>query len=657
MVDALLPEVDAGRHAARSSIGERFRVTAHAFADGHDEVAVALLYRRHGEESWQHAPMVLLGNDEWEASFAPDAIGRWEYTTVAWVDRYATWLVDLRKRVDAGWDVRGELQEGADLVSAAAAAAHGVDHDALRPAATWLRDESLDVPRRLGVAEDPAVLAAMRRARGRAEETWYARILPLWVDRARARFGSWYEMFPRSETPDPARSATFREAARRLPDIAAMGFDVLYLPPVHPIGTTARKGRNNTLEAGPHDVGSPWAIGSEEGGHTAVHPALGTIDDFDWFVREAGTHGLEVALDLAFQCSPDHPWVREHPQWFRHRPDGTIRYAENPPKRYQDIYPLNFHTADWEALWRELLHVTLFWVEHGVHVFRVDNPHTKPFRFWEWLIDRIHREHPDVIFLSEAFTRPKRMAALAKLGFAQSYSYFTWRNAKHEIVDYFTELTQPPLRDFLRPNLFVNTPDILHEYLQTGGRPAFLARLALAATLGPSWGMYSGYELLERTPVAPGSEEYLDSEKFQVRPRDWHAPDRITEQVTQWNHLRRAHAALQYNHDLWFLPIDNDQVVAYVKAAPGGAEGGEPGHLLTTVSLDPTSPQGGSVGLPLAALGLPSDAPFVVHELLSDRRYLWRGEWNWVALEPSQPAQIFAFERPQGAPEPEGILP
>ncbi len=652
VVDAVLPEVDAGRYPAKGVAGDTFEVTVHAFADGHDELAVRLLHRRAGDIEWCETPMSALGNDEWRASFTPDQLGCYEYTAIAWVDRFGTWLTDLRRRVEAGWDVEGELLEGAALLAEAAERGDQHDRELLLPAATWLRSGELDVPQRLRVASDAALAEGMARTRDRSADAAYARVLSVWVDRPRARFGSWYEMFPRSETPDPTRSATFREAARRLPDIASMGFDVLYLPPVHPIGVTERKGPNNTLGAQPGDPGSPWAIGSAEGGHTAVHPGLGTIADFDWFVAEARGHGLEVALDLAFQCSPDHPWVREHPQWFRHRPDGSIRYAENPPKRYQDIYPLDFDAADWEALWRELLTVTLFWVDHGVRIFRVDNPHTKPFRFWEWLIDNVRRQHPDAIFLAEAFTRPKRMAALAKLGFSQSYSYFTWRNTKAEIEDYFTELTRGPLRDYFRPNLFVNTPDILHEYLQAGGRPAFLARLALAATLGPTYGIYSGYELLERDPAHPGSEEYLDSEKYQLRPREWDAPHSIAGEITKWNRIRREHAALQYNHDLWFLPIANDQIVAYVKSSPDGRD-----RILTAVNLDPHAAQSGSVGLPLAALGLDEGAPFVVHELLSDRRYVWQGEWNYLHLDPARPAQVFAFEPPEGAPAAEGIRP
>jgi len=666
VIDAVRPEVDSGRYPAKTTVGERFRVTAHAYADGHDLLQVELQYRPSGDEEWRRTLMTAEGNDEWSGEFRADDIGAHEYTVIGWIDHFASWLADLEKRVEAGWDITPELQEGAALLRTAGERAE--DHNqrvALRGAAAWLEDSDLSLEQRLEVARDPEIHAAATAARDRSVDTAYWRALPLWVDREKARFSTWYEMFPRSATPDPGRSATLREAAERLPDLEAMGFDVVYLPPIHPIGTTDRKGANNTLNPQPGEPGSPWAIGSSEGGHMAVHPDLGTIDDFKWFLRRANGHGLEVALDLAFQCSPDHPWVTEHPEWFRHRPDGSIRFAENPPKQYQDIYPINFETPDWKALWSELLRVTLFWVERGVKIFRVDNPHTKPFPFWEWLIRSVHANYPDVIFLAEAFTRPKRMAGLAKLGFSQSYSYFTWRNTKQELTEYLGELTRPPLSDVMRANFFANTPDILHEYLQQGGRAAFLTRLALAATLGPSYGIYSGYELIERTPVAEGSEEYLDSEKFQLRPRDWDAPGNIKAEITRLNELRRQYPALQHNHELWFLPIQNDQVIAYIKSDPtsvdsdggGGAAGQRPsGHILTVVSLDPSGPQSGWVGVPLDALGLRDASAYAVRELLTDQRYTWTGEWNSISLTPEQPAQVFAFEGPLSDEDPGGIV-
>ena len=658
VIDAVRPEVDSGRYPAKTTVGDRFRVVAHAYADGHDLVEVELLHRVSGDETWRRVPMTALGNDEWEATFRPRHMGAHEYAVIAWVDHFGSWLADLEKRVESGWDVSAEIAEGARFLRETADRAPvAEDHVTLLGAATWLEDPEVSTDRRLEVVRDPDLHRAASASRDRNGDTSYWRALPLWVDRERARFSSWYEMFPRSATPDPARGATLREAASRLPDIAGMGFDVLYLPPIHPIGTTERKGPNNTLNPSEDAPGSPWAIGSHDGGHTAVDPGLGTVEDFEWFVDEASKHGLEVALDLAFQCSPDHPWVREHPEWFRHRPDGSIRFAENPPKQYQDIYPLNFETDDWKALWTELLDVTTFWVERGVRIFRVDNPHTKPFPFWEWLIRSVHATHPEVIFLAEAFTRPKRMAGLAKLGFTQSYSYFTWRNTKQELTDYFLELTSAPLADFMRPNLFANTPDILHEYLQEGGRPAFLARLTLAATLGPSYGIYSGFELIERTPAEPGSEEYLDSEKYQVKPRDWDAPGNIKGEIRRLNELRQEFPALQHNHELWFLPVQNDQLIAYIKSDPGGDPSEESrGHVLTVVNLDPHAAQQGWVGVPLDALGLRGAPAFAVRELLTDERYTWTGEWNSIRLTPERPMQIFAFEGPVGADDPGGIV-
>ncbi len=658
IIDAVHPEVDSGRYPAKTTVGERFRVVAHAYADGHDVVQAELLHRLSGEETWRRVPMGSLGNDEWTAAFLPGHVGAHEYAVVAWVDPLDSWLAGLERRVDAGWDVSTELAEGAQLLRAAAERAPvAEDHVTLLGAAAWLEDADLTMERRLEVVRDPELHRAASASRDHSRDTSYWRALPLWVDRERARFSTWYEMFPRSATPDPGRSATLREAAARLPDIAAMGFDVLYLPPIHPIGITERKGPNNSPHPPPDAPGSPWAIGSRDGGHTAVHPDLGTIEDFEWFLGEAAGHHLEIALDLAFQCSPDHPWVGEHPEWFHHRPDGSIHFAENPPKQYQDIYPLNFETADWKALWTELLNVTLFWVERGVRIFRVDNPHTKPFPFWEWLIRSVHATHPDVIFLAEAFTRPKRMAGLAKLGFSQSYSYFTWRNTKQELTDYLTELTSPPLADFMRPNFFANTPDILHEYLQQGGRPAFLARLTLAATLGPSYGIYSGFELIEHTALEPGSEEYLDSEKYQLKPRDWDAPGNIKWEIRRLNELRRAYPALQHNHELWFLPIQNDQLIAYIKSDPaGGPSGDAGGHVLTVVNLDPHAAQQGWVGLPLDALGLRGVPAFAVRELIDGERFTWTGEWNSVRLTPERPMQLFVFEGPLDAHDDDGIV-
>jgi len=480
----------------------------------------------------------------------------------------------------------------------------------------------------------------------RSASTTYERVLTIVVDSVRARFGAWYEMFPRSCTSDPRRSGTFREAESRLPDIAAMGFDVVYLPPVHPIGTTNRKGRNNSLMAAPGDPGSPWAVGSRNGGHTAIDPDLGTIDDFDRFVGLANRLGLEVALDIAFQASPDHPWVEEHPAWFRQRPDGSIKHAENPPKKYQDIFPFDLESADWQSLWAALRDVFRFWIVHGVRIFRVDNPHTKPLRFWEWAIAEIRREQPDAIFLAEAFTRPKVMRYLAKAGFTQSYTYFTWRNSPHELREYLTELTRTELQEYMRPNFFANTPDILHEYLQTGGRPAFEVRLVLAATLAANYGIYSGFELCENVPIKPGSEEYLDSEKYQIKPRDWNRAGTLRELIARVNQIRRDYAALQQNATLAFHSTDNPHFLFFSKTTQGsggsGGSGGSRGsegssaRVFVVVNTDPHWTQQGWVQMPLWEMGITARERYVVEDLLDGGRYTWRGEWNYVKLDPSE---------------------
>jgi starch synthase (maltosyl-transferring) len=639
IVEHVRPEIDAGRFPIKRTPGELVVVTAEAFADGHDLLAGVLKHRPAGGE-WTETPLAALGNDEWGASFIVEAPGVYEYTVEAWIDRFGTWRKGLIAKFEAGQDVSSELLEGAALIEAAAAAAPTMsgpagpalsgppDTDHLLPAAAMLRSDAAPAAR-VAAARDAGLLAAMERWPDRSAATSYERVLRVTVDPARARFSAWYEMFPRSCTTDPSRSGTFREAERRLPDVAAMGFDVLYLPPVHPIGRTHRKGRNNSLTPEPGDPGSPWAIGAPEGGHTAIEPGLGTIEDFDRFVGVANRLGLDVALDIAFQASPDHPWVREHPEWFKHRPDGTIKYAENPPKKYQDIYPLDFDSRDWRGLWEGLRDVFLFWIGHGVTIFRVDNPHTKSFRFWEWCIAEIKREHPEAIFLAEAFTRPKVMRYLAKAGFTQSYTYFTWRNTAAELRDYLTELTATELREYMRPNFFANTPDILHEYLQTGGRPAFEVRLVLAATLAAAYGIYSGYEVCENVPVRHGSEEYLDSEKYQLRPRDWNQPGTLRELIAQVNRIRREHPALQRNDTLAFHATDNEALLCYSKTA--GTD-----RVIVVASTDPHHMQHGHVQVPIWELGIPHGRPYMVEDLLDDAHYTWRGEWNYVRLDPAE---------------------
>jgi starch synthase (maltosyl-transferring) len=638
VVEHVSPEVDGGRFPIKRVVGETVIVSADVHADGHDVLGAALLHRRAGEEAWTDVPMEHAGNDRWRASFPVDAVGIHEYTVEGWIDRFGTWRDALAKKAAAGQDVSSDLLEGAELAAAAP------------DAAAILENPSLSQAERVAAALDADLARAMAERPDRSLATRYDRVLRVLVERERARTGAWYEMFPRSAGTDATRSATFDEAAARLPYVAAMGFDVLYLPPIHPIGRSFRKGRNNALTAAPGDPGSPWAIGSSEGGHMAVEPGLGTIEDFDRFVAAARQQGLEVALDLAYQASPDHPYVREHPAWFRQRPDGTIKYAENPPKKYQDIYPFNFESEDWPALWIELKRIVEFWIEHGVTIFRVDNPHTKPYRFWQWALADLKRRYPETIFLSEAFTRPKVMRYLAKSGFSQSYTYFTWRNTKPELTEYFTELTQTDVREYLRANLFANTPDILHEYLQRGGRPAFQVRLVLAATLGASYGIYSGFELSENVPVRPGSEEYLDSEKYQITPRDVGRAGSLSELIGRVNRIRRSHPALQRDWGLAFHQTDNPELICYSKRSADGSD-----VMLMVVNLDPVNMQHGFIQLPIGSWGLAPHATVEVHDLLSGERYYWRGEWNYVRLEPqSQPAHVLHVLLPAPlGPEPQ----
>jgi starch synthase (maltosyl-transferring) len=628
VIEGVQPEIDGGRFPIKRTVGEDVVVRADIFGDGHDVLAAVLRYRHAKDKDWKEAPMEAGRNDRWTGRFTVTKLGVYEYTLHAWVDRFASWRRDLSKKVEADQDVSSELLEGAELVTQAAGRARTEDGEWLR----WWADSLTkgDVGTRIKTALDPILATVMMRHADRGAGMVYDRILRVTVERERARFGAWYETFPRSCADEPGRHGTFQDVEKRLPYVRDMGFDVLYLPPIHPIGRGFRKGANNSLTAGPDDPGSPWGIGAAEGGHTAVHPQLGTLEDFDRLLEAARAHGLEIALDIAFQCSPDHPWVREHPEWFRHRPDGTIKYAENPPKKYQDIYPLDFECADWRSLWQALLEVMLFWCERGVRIFRVDNPHTKPFRFWEWLIAEIQPRYPDAIFLSEAFTRPKVMCYLAKSGFSQSYTYFTWRNGKHELTEYFTELTQTQVREYLRPNLFANTPDILPEYLQYGGHAAFAVRLVLAATLGASYGIYGPpFETFQHQAVRHGSEEYLNSEKYQIRHWDWQRPNVFREFIARVNAIRRDNPALHSNDRLRFYPIDNEQILFYGKSTADLSN-----VILVVVNLDPHHVQSGWVRVPLQELGLKAGEPYQVHDLLTDARYLWNGEANFVRLDP-----------------------
>lgn len=646
--DDIRPCIDGGRYAAKGCVDQPIDVAATIFREGHDKVAAMVRYRMVDDDQWNVAMLDAHEQDRFTGRFVPDRNGAWVYQLVGWTDHYASWLDGLVKKHRAGVaDLSGEMEEGALLLESHAAPA-GVPAPVparVTEVAAILRDHAMPVHQRVEAARSPELLALLRQHPDRRDATATAE-LPLWVDRDRACWSAWYEMFPRSVGSDGVRSGTFESAATRLPAIAAMGFDVVYLPPIHPIGHSHRKGPNNTLHAGPDDPGVPWAIGSEDGGHMSVHPDLGTIEDFEAFVAAAEDAGVEVALDFAIQCSPDHPWVTEHPEWFRHRADGSIAYAENPPKKYQDIYPIDFDTPDIEGLTNELKKVLDFWIGHGVKIFRVDNPHTKALPFWEWVIAEIHADHPDVLFLAEAFTRPVMMQRLAKLGFTQSYTYFTWRNAKHELTEYLTELAHTDQADYFRPNFWPNTPDILHEYLQSGAPAAFKVRLALAALTSPNYGMYSGYELLEHVPVRPGSEEYLNSEKYAYRPRDFDAGHSIAPFVTRINEIRREHRdVLGDIRNIRFHHIDNDNLLVFSRASEDRTK-----VLLTVVNLDQHHPQEGWTWLDLWWLGIDGgEVPFEVHDLLTGQTWTWQSHANWVRLDPSwgEPLHVFEIRPPR----------
>jgi starch synthase (maltosyl-transferring) len=640
IIGGISPEVDSGRYPVKRTEGDRVRVEADVFTDGHDLPACVLQHRRKGAKAWREVPMEPLGNDRWTASFFVDEPGAYEYTITGWVDRYGTWLRDTAKKVEAGFDVELELHEAAALLRETASRAPRVAAATLAQAADAASGKG-DPKVRYLQASEARVAALMSRHAERRFAVTHPVALGITVDRERARCGSWYEMFPRSCAQEPGRHGTFRDCLKVLPYVASMGFDVLYLPPIHPVGATLKKGRNNDPAGRPDDPGSPWAIGGAEGGHKAVDPRLGTFKDFAALLAEAQKLGMEVALDVAFQCSPDHPYVKDHPEWFKHRPDGTIHYAENPPKRYEDIYPFDFDCEAWESLWDELKSIFDFWIGKGVAIFRVDNPHTKSLRFWEWCIAEIKAAHPEVIFLSEAFTRPKVMNHLAKIGFSQSYTYFTWRNDSWELREYFTELARPPLCDYYRPNLWTNTPDILHEYLQSGGRPAFAVRLVLAATLGASYGIYGpAFELCERVPREPGSEEYLNSEKYEIRVWDRDRPENLRHVIARVNEIRRDHRALQSDRSLVFHDPDNPQLLAYSKRAEEGED-----VILTVVNLDPRHRQSGFVNLRLEELGV-TGPEFQVEDLLGGGRYTWSGPRNYVELDPDIiPAHILLVRK------------
>ncbi len=657
VIEEVQPQVNGGRYPAKRILGDQIEVTCAAFGDGHDHVAGRLLYRKQGERRWRSSPLRAGDNDLWRGSFTVDQLGAWEYTLEAWIDHFDTWADDLAKRLGAqpdpqeplgasqSQDIPLALRSGALLLEKTALRAKGSDRKHLTEIVAslrWLADQNA------AFYENP-ITEEIRQLDARYPDltlaTRYHAELPLWVDRELARFSSWYELFPRSASPDGDRHGTLNDVRARLPEIAAMGFNVLYMPPIHPIGLAYRKGPNNSVTAQPGDHGSPWAIGASDGGHKAIHAELGSMEDFAALAAASATFGIELALDIAFQCSPDHPWVTEHPDWFIIRPDGSIQYAENPPKKYQDIYPLNFESLDWRGLWEELHSVFAFWIDKGVTVFRVDNPHTKALPFWEWCIAEIHKTHPEVIFLAEAFTRPHVMYSLAKAGFTQSYTYFTWRTEKEELQTYFDEITKPPVTDFFHPNIWPNTPDILHESLQTGGRPAFMQRLILSATLGANYGIYGpAFELCEGRPAPPsagktGSEEYLDSEKYQLRTWRRDDPQSLVPLITRINRIRRDNRALQSDGSLHFHPVDNPQIMAYSKREGKNV-------ILVAINLDPRTEQSGWIDLDLEHLGITAaegvTTPFGVEDLLTGDGYTWQGSRNYVALRPEVlPAHVF----------------
>ena len=646
IIRRITPSLDNARYAIKRAVGEEIVVEADIFKEGHDEVTAVLKWRQAGATTWRETPMGPLLNDRWTGTLCVTTPGAWEFTIEAWGDVFFSWQHELEKKFAAGLcELQSEILEGAGFVDAAATRAKTGDAVALKDFAGKLRTANPEEAHAL--AHDPVLCALMTIHADRSLATIAEPFHPVWVDRERATFAAWYEFFPRSAEGKPESGSKFRDCLGRVDDAKAMGFDVIYFPPVHPIGTSNRKGRNNSLKCEPGEPGVPYAIGNSKqgvhgGGHKDVAPELGTLEDFDWLVGEIKARGMEIALDFAINCSPNHPYVKKHPEWFFKRPDGTIKYAENPPKKYEDVYPLNFHNADWRGLWDELRDVLLFWCGHGVRMFRVDNPHTKPVSFWEWVIAEVKSKFPDAVFLSEAFTRPKMMQELAKAGFNQSYTYFTWRNSKAELGGYLTELTQTELKEYFRANFFTNTPDILPEFLQKGGRPAFLIRAVLATMSCPVYGIYSGFELCENSAI-PGREEYADSEKYQFKGRDWNAPGNIKEFLTKLNTIRLQNRALQEYSNLRIQTVENDNILCFSKTTASLDN-----ILLIVTTVDPSQPQTAFIHVPLDDFGIGGTEAYVAEDLLTGEQFTWRGSRNFVALHPhSRPAHIFRIRRRQ----------
>jgi starch synthase (maltosyl-transferring) len=640
IIENVKPEINGGRFPIKRVAGEKVVVTADVFSDGHDSVYAQLLFRKQADKTWEKVPMKFLMNDRWQGIFTVEEIGVYQYTIQGWVDHFGTWQKDLKKKFDAGQDITVDLRIGLQYIENVIRRSTDREKKSISGFFEALKKEK---------DKEEAVLIALNKELGdlmvkcpdEGILSLYERELPVIVDRQKALFSAWYERFPRSITAEPDRHGSLKDCEDVLPEIAGMGFDIFYLPPIHPIGQTNRKGKNNAPVAEPTDVGSPWAIGFGKGGHKEIHPDLGSIEDMKRLITKAREHEIEIAMDLAYQCSPDHPYVKEHPEWFTWRPDGTIQYAENPPKKYEDVLPLNFECDNWQELWQELKSVVEFWIGHGIRIFRVDNPHTKPFRFWEWLIGEIKAGHPGTIFLAEAFTRPKVMYYLAKAGFTQSYTYFTWRNTKKEFMDYLTELTQTGVREYVRPNFWPNTPDILPEHLQYGGRPAFLMRLVLAATLSSNYGIYGPSFELCVSDALPGKEEYINSEKFEIRRWDWSRPDSLRDVIARVNRIRRENPALQTTWNLRFHEVDNEYLLLYSKASEDLSN-----IILVVVNLDPHYKQAGWVKVPMDEFEMPQGQPYLVHDLVSDAKYIWHGEKNYVELDPRDfPAHIFRVRK------------
>ncbi len=646
-IDNVKPQIDCGNYFIKRTVDENIKVEADIFADGHDKVDAILLYREKSkgkgkEKKWQEVPMTFHINDHWTAKFKSNQTGYLEYTIEAWIDHFTTWQNGLKKKYEANQAIETELLIGAQMLEEAIARGNASQKKQLQKWVENLRNEDKDsIPEKVELSLSEEVSKLMYQTRDRTKATQYDKVLEVLVERKRALFSAWYEFFPRSTSPNEGEHGTFKTSEQILPEIAKMGFDVIYLPPIHPIGRSHRKGVNNATEAQPGDPGSPWAIGAKEGGHKAVHPELGTLEDFESLVNRAKELGMEIALDFAIQMSPDHTYVKDHPQWFKWRPDGSVQYAENPPKKYQDVLPINFETADWENLWKELKSIIDYWIDKGVKIFRVDNPHTKSFIFWEWLIKEINKQHDDIIFLAEAFTRPRVMEKLGKIGFTQSYTYFTWRNTKEEFQEYLTELTKSQLRDFFRPNFWPNTPDILPVSLENKQEPSFIIRAILAGTLSSNWGMYGPLFEFGLNEAYPGKEEYTRSEKYEVKHWDWSKKTRIKSIVTKVNEIRRENPALQSTWNIEFIDTDNDKIMAYSKV-----DQEETNKLLVVVSLDDQHSQTGWIKVPLKELGISPNESFTVHDLLNGSKYIWQNEWNYVALHPQGvPAHIFRVER------------